>query len=735
MPIFSPTLCDAPNRAAASRRVCRVIVVLGGIKSLLLRYFLRLLNVIVIVADNAKEIEALRRTHYGKNFITFVLGEGQTTRSLHAGSNEQVRAASELTANSSTEDGLGARAVNAKRAAEITVESKEFQDFLKRLPDMVSVLCGGIVSHVGFELCGSLSGAVFSGARKVIADAVLASLLRLTVPVDVRFNVLGSTTFAGLSDRARQNYGYGLLACLADVLNCRDARQVLVSKYLELHELRPSLDDNGERDQSLIQDTVASDCREMDQYLSLLSSNYSNNDQFGNIRSRCVDFMRGLNPKRDIASLIAHHLRLQVEDLLGTIFPDPLLVDEVIWEDQSVPQERLELPAILDRLEVENCESLMQAISKASAQHRFQINMLTAHGVEIVPEHLATTFALTPHQIDEFIRQLRLTRTFQQMLHREYAPVSAALQDVEGSISKLHRRFEILHTKLITGRYWFPKRLLKALADLVDLLRENFDRRHLLYAEQQALSRAITATDKERLHHDHTVERIQTALDAYVPRGSMTEVPRFVVSLPLESVFSELLTIADIPPREQVELLCSCASTVNADGLARIVGSSSNRLEKIAEQIVYGDYDIQSPGNGGSIPAKTDKVVYAIPPLRPQLEEALRLQIAAIHPTAKVIFTDTLVFGATVMKIRSQRFTQIQELFAGRLAFDVADAVMDPRAALNSTDNFQALKDLNGRIEHGRIVFDEPEANSGRNESPRSGGSHSNDYHQASDNS
>ena len=709
MPTFNPTICDVPQRGTASRRVFRIIFVMGGIKSSLLRHFLRLLNVVVVVIDNAKDIEAVRRKHQGKHFISFVLGEGQTSRSLHEGSSDDVKAASQTTANSSTEDGLGARAANAKRAAEVLVESKEFREFLKRLPDMADVQCCGMVGHIDAEFYGSLSGAVFGGARKVVVNALLPCLLRLTVPVDVRFNVLGSTTFAGLSDRARQNNGYGLLSCIADVVNGRNQQQALVSMYLNLHELRPSLDDNAERDQSLLQDFVASDCREMDQYLSLLSSNHSNNDQFGNIRSRCVDFMRGLEPKKEIASLVAHNLRQQVDDTFDTILPERLLIDEMVWQNQSVPQEREELPTILDRLEDDDSDVLVQAIAKAPASHRFQIAMMTAHGVEIVPEHLATTFARTPDVLNEFLRQLRLIRTFQQMLLREYAPVSAELQDVDRVIASMHRRFETLHAKLITGRYWFRDRLLKNLTTLVELLRENFDRRHLLCAEKQALERAMAATEHERLHHDQTVEGIQSTLDVFVPHGSMTEVPRLVYSLLLANIFSRLLPIADLPSHEQVDLLCSFASTVNADGLARIVGSSSNRMEKIAEQIVYGDYDIQSPGHGGTIPNVNVKIEYAIPPMEPLLEDELRKQIRKIHPSAKVVFTDTLTYGATVMKIRSEYFSRIEDLFRGRLAFDVADAVLDSRAALNSTDNFQALKDLNARIEHSRVVFGEPE--------------------------
>ena len=75
MPTHNSIIHDIPLRGTASRQVFRIIFVMGGIKSSLLRYFLRLLNVVVVVIDNAKEIEVLRRKHKGGHFISFVLGD------------------------------------------------------------------------------------------------------------------------------------------------------------------------------------------------------------------------------------------------------------------------------------------------------------------------------------------------------------------------------------------------------------------------------------------------------------------------------------------------------------------------------------------------------------------------------------------------------------------------------------------------------------------------------------
>ncbi len=707
---YNPTLVEAPQRNDGTKHVFRVIYILGGIKASLLNYFLRLLNVLVIVIDNANEIDAIRRRYPGKPFITFVIGDGHTTRSQHAGSSDKTRDAVDRVANSSGEAGQGGRQANAERAAELLVASTEFQKFLQRLPDLARLQCRGMVGHVHEEFYGSLCGAVFGGGRRTIANATVPRLLRLSVPVDVRFNVLGSTTFAGLSERARLSGAVGLMNCAADVVRPENALDPMVSMYMDLHELRPSLDDNDERDFSLLQDNVALDSSQMAQYLAMVTVNHSHDNEFGNVRSRCVDFMKGLDPEREIASLTASSLRHQLAAAFATVGPDPQLVDEMVWQDESVPQERQDLLSIVDRLEDMDCDSLERALAKPPARYRFQIAMQTAYGVEIIPEKLSTTYALTPHQLDEFHRRMCLIRTFQQVLLREYAPVTAELQDVDNVIAALSIRFQKLHTKLITGRYWFRKRLLKHLATLCDLLRENYDRWHLLDAEKKAIERATGTADQEWTHHDQTVRGMESALDAFVPRGSMIEVPRFVVPRQLPHVFAELLAIAEQSHAEQIGRLCSFASIVNPDGLARILGSSSNRMEQLAERIVYGEYEIQSPGHGGRILRYYDKMVYAIPPMEPSLEALLRQQILSIQPEARVVFTDTLAHGATVMKIRFQRFSRIEELFEGLLASDMADAVEDPRAGLNSTDDFQAMKDFGGHIVDHRLEFEDSDS-------------------------
>ena len=83
MALFNPTRVSRAVRRGNTNRRFRAIFVLGGIKAVQLRYFLRLQNALVVVIDNAAEIEALREKHRNRRFYSFVIGEGETTRTLH----------------------------------------------------------------------------------------------------------------------------------------------------------------------------------------------------------------------------------------------------------------------------------------------------------------------------------------------------------------------------------------------------------------------------------------------------------------------------------------------------------------------------------------------------------------------------------------------------------------------------------------------------------------------------
>lgn len=687
--------------------VFRIIVPIGGVKSSLMRYYLSCPNLLLNVIDNALEIYRLREKFRGKSFVSFVAGDGETTRTLHRNSPEAVREASLTTANASLFDGFGARADNAARAAEELVASEEFQLFLASLPDEAYIRTKGKLSHIELHLFGSDAGAACAGAKIVLAKAMLRPLLQIGLPVDCHLNLLGPMTFAGISKRARPNAAVSLLKALHFILDNSDRDFDLAAKFLEIHNLPPFQDDVEQRDSCLLSDTVAMESIQMQQYLRMVTPNLANDSETGTISSRVVDFMTGLNPLRDLAGPSAALLFSELQTTLSNIQPDPLLIKENLqWQDESTDQERQDLDKIIDSIDDLSDESLEDAIVKPPALYRFQIHMLASTGVRFWLERLSTDFAVTPQTLAEFDQRMRLIRTFQQFLNDERAIVDDERRIVTDKIANVTDRLHALLPKLRQPGASSSGRLIRNLTLVAEILRENWDRWNQLTAEQQALDRAQNATDHEWAHHHGTIETILSTLESYIPTGILEQTRSTIATQRLSSVFPLLLGLPELPRTDQIDLLCGITSSVNSRGLARCVNSSSDRLESIAHSIVFGEYTIESPSHGARLRQFiSDKVIYALPPMEPELEHALARLIRQMQPKATVTFYDTLSFGAPVMRIRFQRFSHVSELFTGLVAHDLAKAMKDPRAALNSRDLSAAIQFFNARIEGDRVVF------------------------------
>jgi hypothetical protein len=173
----------------------------------------------------------------------------------------------------------------------------------------------------------------------------------------------------------------------------------------------------------------------------------------------------------------------------------------------------------------------------------------------------------------------------------------------------------------------------------------------------------------------------------------------------LQTVFKNLMGVLVRPRWEQLDELCSAAGTVRKEGLAKIVRCSSDRIDDLAEAIVYGKYDIIGPPLGANRTQRQGEVIYVIPPMDPKFEDELDKAIRERHPQAKVMFSDTLTFGASVMRIRLHRYTEVAQLFEGMTAYDAKEAMEGELAPLLSVDQHAGFAHFNGRIEGDRVVF------------------------------
>ncbi len=707
-----------PRRTNSEKTTCRVVVVLGGVKDSLLRYYLSLPDLLVILFDNVVEVERKRELHKGKPLIAFSLGENETTRSVYSDASDERRIASMGQASTSLAGGFCGQGTNAELAARMALNASSIRDFCNSLPDLAFVGTKGKLGRVILDVKASTSGAVGNGARPVIIDAIVGSLLRLGIPVEVRQDLLGPMTFACTARRARPNYAVALLKTLYRMLKPPEPSRYLETTRLDLHNLPPVSENSNLRDGWILADEVARDSQAMVQYLDMTCPNMAGDGATGNISYRVTDFMTGLDRAQDIAGPAASNLSASLQNLIDNIIPDPLLLHEMSWEDNSRQQKRESVEQILERFFYSTDESVLDAIAKPEASFHFRNEMTSSDKIIFQLERLSTDFAVTPVSLEDFELRLKLISTFEDRLNEEIAIVTEDIESVSQKIEVANTKFEPISYR-VRHQYRPKKRLLSKLELVLDVLRENWDRMHKLNAESQALSRALSSVVHEKKHHKERLESILQVLESHVPKSLLAEKLESVSTLKLPQAFPKLLRIPELSAVDQLDLLSSFAGSVTARGLAKCVGINSDRLEDIARAIVYGSYDVESPSHDARIrQSASDKVIYAIPPMEPKLEASLTEILLRLHPGAKVTFYDTLMFGGNVMRMRIQRFSCVGELFTGLVGHDLKVGLEDPLAALDSAEVEEMLRFFNARIEGDRVVF--PEAR--RHESRRLNG-------------
>ena len=490
------------------------------------------------------------------------------------------------------------------------------------------------------------------------------------------------------------------------ILDSSDQSAVRIPKSLEIHNLAPFQDNVKLRSECLLLDSVYSEAIQMEQYRNMETPNHANDDRFGTITSRTVDFMSGLDRLVDIAGQSASNLLVSMTDRLTGIKPDPRLIEDQQWLDASVELDREEISDVIDRLGEVDDELLLIAITRPAARHYFQLNLITPSYGEFVLEHLSTNFATTPQSASEYEMRLQLLASFRNELDGESAVVSELLEEVDQGIDELQEKIAKWLREVRRGRISPEQKHIDRFEKAAHKLQEYSDRKELLAAEELALMRATTVVQHEWELHVNRIEELRTILHSHVPKGTLKEEFSLVATSSLDEAFRRALTLPQISRDEQIDVLCSMATTVSLHGLQRCVNAADDRLDSVAPRIAYGDYTIQSPGHGDRVrPSESDKVIYSLPPMEPQLETQLEEEIRKLQPDAKVTFYDTLTFGAAVMRIRIQRFSRLEDIFGGLTGADLIGAVKDPLAGLNSPDGFKSLEQLGMRVEGNRLIF------------------------------
>ncbi len=692
------------TRRAPMAGVLTIKFIIGGSKSALIRLKHSIGNSVVVAIDNPREIQ-LRRAEFGDNGVFyFAMGDGETSRSAHLSSDEATRDASNRTTSMSMFPGFGARLSNAAKAAQLLIRSEEFQLFLSQLPEHILWKTGGNPSTLQIEFYGSNAGAAYSGTASMFSDATVKALSYFGTQIQVYFDILGPITFAQVAPRARLNSGSSLLSTINYALDFSKPFEIKTCKRIFLHEVFPYGNDQDTRNAFLSLDAVMMDSVQMQDFLMQPRPNEEQDDCFGAIMSRNVDFMTPLDRRADIASVVADGFLSDLGDAKQALLPDLSTVSKVSFDIVSTKDNQRESPERIESLIFTHPpEDLLKSIGRPDKWFRYQMRFESS-AADCIPEHASRTMAKHPTSLFEFMRRLEVLIGYRQIAENELAAIDQELEEVNTTIASLESRFVRTVSKARKRRVQMVP---QGTVSYVTELRKRYDLAHDLRMQREAAERGLTAICTEVDFLESTFTSIELELKRWLPKTGLTNESPAVTRRNIDVVFDQLMRIEQLSDSQKLDLFCDAAGQVTRDGLAKIVGSDSSRVEAIADRIVSGPYVTIAPSHGAQRFQTGQAAVYSIPPCDPPTEELLVEAIGKLSPSAKVVFGDTIAFGACVQRVRFRRFHKLQSLFDGLTGHDLWLAFTDPLSNLNTSDKWEALKRLGGRVVGERIVFDE----------------------------
>ena len=694
-----------PKRREPLKGIFRNNLVVGGATSTLLDLLMKDRNAVTIVIDNAMAIQLLKERHGDKGVVYFVMGESETTTSLHAHANDHTRLASSKTSSSNLSSGYGARLKNSSAAADKLIESEEFQAFLSSLPDQAIQRLRGILYMSEIVVYGSIAGAACAGAAETIADAIAKSLSYFDRPIQVKLDVVGPITFAGIAPRARPNAASSLLKHLGYALDFSKPHEKRLAKRIMLREMIPFGDDQALRDDFVRLDHCMMNSVQMQDRLMQPSPNEEQDDLFGAIMSREVDFKTPLDRRNEIAAVTALGFLDDIEEAKQRLLPDLSTVTEIAFDlTSSKEYSRQTLDVIALLMFNHPPEKLLDSIARPGTKVRYQMRYASAL-TDCIPEHISSTMGNYPSSLAEFIRRLEILLGYQQVGMNELAEIENEIEELKKKLDLLEKRFTKVVRKVARS---YSRTIPRGAVEFISNLRAGYDSILELEAQKLACERGLSVLGTEVEFLESKLASIVTELRKWAPKGAASLVNQYVNYASIDGFFDRLMRLELLSDTEKQNLFCEAPSQVTLSGLAKIVGASSERHEAIADRIVNGPYEFIGPSHGAQNLRFSSSVVYALPPCDPDTEQKLTKYIKDLHPSAGVVFGDTLAGGACVQRVRFRRFHSLQSLFDGLTGHDLWVAYTDMLNALNTTDGWETLRSLGGRVVDERIIFDGP---------------------------
>ena len=689
-----------------NKRFFRVVVFVGGAKIGLLRRYLRCKNTIVIVIDNAKEIEKYRKFYQRHGILFFVLAPDETSHSLAKRADKETQLHAFWTANFSTNTGLGARPMFGALAAKMLVESTDFNEHLVKLHDQAIIATAGRPDEIALTILCSDAGATGAGAAPVILDAYARAFSQFGKVVKSTLDLIGPIVFTGTGNRLRQISAASKATLVATARRSSDPDH-LTPRQVYFSELPPFGKDQQTRDRALNLEAQAFESAELVADRNVSCSNDSASDILGNIITRETDIIGSIDPEL-VVSTVASQLAQQLDRAIQAIAEDPELIEEIYLENFSTPIDRPSVESVFASVDSAFIDNILRRLRTPGQSNKFRVVCQLTDGCHLDVQNIANHFGGQPVSATDAVARVNLLLSIQGRLRNESLALQNEVEQLEQIDSQVSDDVQKL-TKRLTARRRASQRL------ATDLMQSMQDNRNV-YDELILKSDALELLDsiQQGVHttlqmHEQILESLHDLLVLHLPTGENRTQAPLVAARPLEESFSELVETVDLPLEEQRLALAELAQHVTLRGLALIGDVSIASHDAIIKAMFYKIPDMIGPPIGGKqrLDSAIDYIV--LPKTDTATKDALLNAAKPIASTTKIMFTDTISFGVAAVKFHLRRLDCVATLFDGLTIHELRRAITDPVWRLNFDNALEDLKAIGAVIKDGRIFFPKKE--------------------------
>jgi hypothetical protein len=701
-------------RALRSSGHLLLLAIFGGCRAAIARWIEMYQPDFVLFGDVRRDLDQLVLPPDAKTPIaSFALGCGETVDTLMLDAPEPKRLAARRLPGVITDGGLIQVPEIAKYAGRKLIQTPDFGEFCQRLLGHLKFTSGGRPELLKILSKGSAAGAANAGGSIPVLDEIRSQALRLSVPVEIHYDLTGSTTFAGVDKRGNLNVAVSVPHFIAQTLRKGQDAELRATAKVTLVELPPTFIDREARNQFVLADETAQASSELERELSTGDPNEALVTKMGAVSIREADFGKHLDPETEVVPPVAKAYYAKARRALDQARPCRSLVLEIDSRRQAEPRLRESLAEIVARAPGAEPEQLLEALRQPAEDIAYDLTLKLAGDQEYRLDRYETYFAQPAKTLTESAERLRLIRSQQATLQDELAGVNSQCDELRERLAELQDDFHQClerYLKVLESRGYFggrksPDKARQALLETAAEYRRVHDELLDCDALQAALSAGERVVSAEERTLSEELKQLAAALDQHILRGMAVQSHRFIVPRPIDAAYEELRDLARLPREKQRQLLASQAGAVTTAGLARILRASVPRAEAIVELLLAGKLPVIGPPWAGKSRQDTPQVVLVLPTMKPADAAAIRKLIKARNDKQLVVFTDSIRAVANVVRYRLYRVNKLEELYPESLRRELLDARTGPLAPIYDVENCPLLKQMGTVIENDRVHF------------------------------